>query len=132
MANGIGIGHRERHAFYRLPPAAQAVFRMRVMEARCEDPRALAVFGDVRVADLLRPVVELYDVVVALLGRLTADELAPIDVYLFGATSPHRGAQALILEVLDRGGADGLDNRQLAGGIQVVLESRGLLPRQAA
>lgn len=132
MSDKVGVGHQERHAFYRLPPAAQATFRMRVMEARCEDARTLEVFGSISIADVLRPVVELYDIVAVGLGYLPADGLGPIDIFLFGSTSPHRGAEALILEVLDRGRADGLDNRQLAGGIAVALESRGLLSRQAA
>lgn len=132
MSDEAGQEHREQWAFYRLPPSAQAVFRMRVMEARCEDLRALKVFGNISIADLLRPVVELYDVVRVTLGALSGDELAAADAYLFGPFSPHRGAAAVILEVLDRGRAGNLTDIQLAAGITVVLESRGLLQREAA
>ncbi|MCJ2018920.1 hypothetical protein MKK84_15965 [Methylobacterium sp. E-065] len=37
---------------------------------------------------------------------------------------------SLVGEVLARGRADGLNDRQLAGGIQVVLQSHGFLPRE--
>ena len=37
---------------------------------------------------------------------------------------------ALVQEVLARGRAAGFDDRQLAGGIQVVLQSHGFLPRE--
>lgn len=124
--------HRAAWAFYGIPRPAQTAFRRRVVEARCEEADAVAAFAAVGVTNLMRPPVIVYDdVAVALAGMPEADRPA-IEVALFGQALTAPGPAALVREALARGRADRLDDGQLAGGILVILESHGLLQREAA
>ncbi|GAB6842658.1 hypothetical protein HNR00_004621 [Methylorubrum rhodinum] len=124
--------HRAAWAFYGIPRPAQVAFRRRVVEARCEEPEALAAFAAVGVSNTMRPPVMVYDDVAAALAALPEAGRPAIEVGLFGQALTAPGPVALVREALVRGRADGLDDGQLAGGILVVLESYGLLQREAA
>lgn len=124
--------HRAAWAFYGIPRPAQVAFRRRVVDARCEEPDVVAAFAAVGISNVMRPPVMVYDdVAVALAGIPEADRPA-IEAALFGQALTAPGPAALVQEVLARGRADRLDDRQLAGGVIVVLESHGLLAREAA
>lgn len=80
----------------------------------------------------MRPVVTLHDLVIDGLAELPADARPEVEQVLFGQflgqTSPIR----LVRQVLDRARLDGLNDRQIAGAVTVVLESHGLLQREPA
>ncbi|UMY18817.1 hypothetical protein MMB17_05745 [Methylobacterium organophilum] len=124
--------HRAAWDLYRLPRPAQVAFKRRVVEARCEEPDAVAAFAAVGVSNLMRPAVIVYDSVAAALADLPEADRPAIEVGLFGQALTPPGPAPLVQEVLARGRADRLDDRQLAGGVLVVLESHGLLAREAA
>lgn len=124
--------HRAAWAFYGIPRPAQTAFRRRVVEARCEEPNAVAAFAAVGVTNLMRPPVLVYDDVAAALADMPEADRPAIEVPLFGEALTPPGAAALVREVLARGRADRLNDGQVAGGILVALESHGLLQRVAA
>lgn len=124
--------HRAAWDLYRIPRPAQVAFRRRVVEARCEQPEAVAAFAAVGVTNLMRPAVIVYDSVAAALRAMPEAERPAIEVGLFGQALTVPSAVALVREALARGRADGLDDRQLTGAIAVVLESHGHLAREAA
>ncbi|SFU93531.1 hypothetical protein SAMN02799631_03250 [Methylobacterium sp. 174MFSha1.1] len=124
--------YRAAWDLYRIPQAAQIAFRRRVVEARCEEPDALAAFAAVGVSNVMRPPVLVYDDVAVALAALPEDARPAIEVPLLGQALTAPTAAGLMREALARGLADGLDDRQLAGAISVVLESHGLLAREAA
>ncbi|MRI56573.1 hypothetical protein D8770_21805 [Methylobacterium sp. DB1607] len=124
--------HRAAWAFYGIPRPAQTAFRRRVVDARCEEPDAVAAFAAVGISNVMRPPVMVYDDVAVALAARPKDARPAIEVGLFGQALTPPGAAALVQEVLARGRADRLDDRQLAGGVIVVLESHGLLARDAA
>lgn len=124
--------HRAAWDFYGIPRPAQIVFRRRVVDARCEDPGALAAFAAVGISNVMRPPVMVYDDVAAALAGIPEADRPAIEVALFGQALTPQGPAGLLREALARGRADGLDDCQLAGGILVVLESHGLLQREAA
>jgi len=124
--------HRAAWAFYGIPRPAQVTFRRRVVDARCEEPDALAAFAAVGVSNTMRPPVIVYDDVAAALADLPEADRPAIEVGLFGQALTPPGPAALVREALARERADRLDDRQLAGGILVVLDSHGLLAREAA
>lgn len=130
MANTIEAG-RDGRAFYALPIEARSRFRSAVAGARWEREEPFAAFAAVGVHDVVMHTLDLFDVVAAGLDALEEEDRVAAELALFGQPLPS-GPAALIREVLARGRADGLDDVQLAGGIQVVLESRGLLQREAA
>ncbi|TXN04854.1 hypothetical protein FV242_05730 [Methylobacterium sp. WL64] len=129
MANVIEV-QRDGRALHAIPRPARHQFRRRVAEARfgCDETRA--AFAAVGVDDVLRHTLDLFDLVAAGLASLDEEDRAAAELTLFGQPLPI-GPAALIQEVLARGRADNLDDRQMAGGIQVVLESHGYLPRAA-
>lgn len=111
---------------------AQTVFRRRVVEARCGEPEAVAAFVAIGISNVMRPPVMVYDDVAAALAALTEAERPVVEVGLFREAFIPPGPAALVREALARGRANRLDDRQLAGGIIVVLQSHGLLQREAA
>ncbi len=126
--------HRAAWDLYRLPEAAQSAFRKCVRDARngeaaCEVTEAFIEAG---VLDLLKPVVVLHDAVVDGLAELPADERPAIEQALFSQVVGRVSATGLVRQVLDRARRDGLNDRQLAGALTVVLESHGLLQRDRA
>lgn len=124
--------HRAAWDLYRIPRPAQVAFRRRVVEARCEQPDAVAAFAAVGVTNLMRPAVIVYDSVAAALAALPEADRPAVEVGLFGQALTEPSAAALVWAAIAHGLADGLDNRQLAGAITVVLESHGHLAREAA
>lgn len=124
--------HRTAWDFYRMPAAAQTVFRDAARQARCGDEKAVDAFTEVCITDFMRPVVTLHDLVIDGLAELPADARPEVEQVLFGQflgqTSPIR----LVRQVLDRARVDGLNDRQIAGAVTVVLESHGLLQRAPA
>lgn len=114
-----------------IPREAQTRFRRTVVGARWGDDDSRAAFAAVEVYDYLRHTLDLFDLVAAALASLDDEDRAAAELALFGQPLP-TGPAALIHEVLAPGRADGLDDHQLAGGIQVVLESHGHLPGAAA
>jgi hypothetical protein len=124
--------HRSAWDFYRMPDAAQTAFRQVVRAARCGEEKAVEAFVEAGVTDLMRPVVTLHDLVIDGLAELPADARPEVERVLFGQfigqTSPIR----LVRQVLDRARLDGLNDRQIAGAVTVVLESHGLLQRDPA
>ncbi len=76
--------HRAAWAFYGIPRPAQTAFRRRVVDARCEEPDAVAAFAAVGISNVMRPPVIVYDdVAAAFVGMPEADRPA-IEVALFG------------------------------------------------
>ncbi len=103
--------HRAAWAFYGIPRPAQVTFRRRVVDARCEEPDALAAFAAVGVTNLMRPAVIVYDSVAAALAELPEAERTAAETPLFGQALTPPGAAVLVREVLARGRADRLDDR---------------------
>jgi hypothetical protein len=124
--------HRAAWDFYGIPRPAQVAFRRRVVDARCGEPDAVAAFAAVGISNTMRPPVMVYDDVSAALAGMPEADRPAIEGRLFGEALTSPGPAALVREALARGRADRLDDSQLAGGILVVLESHGLLAREAA
>lgn len=124
--------HRAAWDFYGIPRPAQTAFRRRVVDARCEEPDAVAAFAAVGISNVMRPPVIVYDDVAAALAGIPEADRPAVEVALLGQALTAPGPAALVREAVARGRTDGLDDRQLAGGILVVLESHGHLQREAA
>lgn len=130
MADGFEA-RRDGRALHALPFAARSSFRRAVAGTRWGRPEPLAAFAAVGVDDVLIHALDLFDLVAAGLASLDEEDRAAAEVALCGQVLPP-GPGGLIREVLVRGRADGLDDRQLAGAVTVVLESHGHLPRASA
>lgn len=130
MANGVEA-RRDGRALHALPRGAERHFRRMVAGARwgCREP--VAAFAALGLTDVVLHTLDLFDLVAAGLASLDEEDRAAAELTLFGQPLPI-GPAALIQEVLARGRAHGLDDRQLAGAVTVVLESHGLLARAAA
>ncbi|MGN8091634.1 hypothetical protein [Methylobacterium sp. 22177] len=122
---------RHGRAMHALPLAAKSHFRRRVAEARWGREQSCAAFAAVGVDDVVVHTLDLFDRVAEGIGRLPWQDRAEAEVVLFGQALP-TGLAPLVYQVLDRGRADGLDDRQLAGALTIVLESHGLPQRDPA
>jgi hypothetical protein len=122
---------RNRRAFYALPFEARCTFRRAVAGARWGRPEPLAAFAAVGIHDVVVHTLDLLELAAEGIAMLHWQDRAAAEIALFKQALP-TGLAPLIGKVRDHGRADGLDDRQLAGAVAVVLESHGLLAREAA